>query len=150
MGFTGTWSKTSRLVNGRAPFGRETCLLDYDYDSEGDWVEDDGEDGEDLAGSEHGGEDEEEATGSDSDEDGWLVGDDEEIEQEGQEESERMMVDDAQVTTKTTKKIKSQARRRILGPLIPVVKGPLWESKLGVVEVAMFEPFRIQFINGQA
>ncbi|KAI9621984.1 hypothetical protein H4Q26_015422 [Puccinia striiformis f. sp. tritici PST-130] len=68
---------TSRLVSGRNPFGREMCLLDYDYDSEADWNEEDVE-GEDLEQQSDGGQDEEGGEGMSSDlgdsgdEDGWL------------------------------------------------------------------------------
>ncbi|KNZ61347.1 hypothetical protein VP01_1415g2 [Puccinia sorghi] len=150
-----TWCKTSRLVSGRNPFGRDTCLLDYEYDSEADWNEEDGE-GEDLeqqsdGGNEEGGEGMSSELG-DSDSDGWLVGDDEDIEMvdDGENEQSNRTLDaqleDHQLA-KQNKKITGLTRRKIIAPLIPVVKGPIWEDTLGLVSASMFECFRIQMIN---
>ncbi|KAH9813806.1 chromatin assembly factor 1 subunit A-domain-containing protein [Melampsora americana] len=146
-GYIGTWSKTSRLVKPRKPFGKDSCLLDYDYDSEADWVEDDLE-GEDLEGSDLGknGDESEGETGLDeSDEDGWLVGDDDEIELELNDMEDQVM-EELEAIGKTSNTV-GVKRRKIVGPLVPVVKGPIWEKRLGDVDVPMFEPFRIQFIN---
>eukprot|EP01041_Mallomonas_annulata_P001737 gene1737-3356_t len=49
--YWGTFSKRSRDVTGRRPFGREQCL-DYDYDSEAEWEEPDDAEAEDIANSE--------------------------------------------------------------------------------------------------
>lgn len=46
--YHGTWSKSSRIVTGRNPFGKDTKYLDYDYDSEAEWEEGDDEVGEDI------------------------------------------------------------------------------------------------------
>ena len=46
--YHGTWSKTSTIVTGRKPFGKDTTYLDYDYDSEAEWEEGDDEVGEDI------------------------------------------------------------------------------------------------------
>ncbi|KAG0152271.1 hypothetical protein CROQUDRAFT_71115 [Cronartium quercuum f. sp. fusiforme G11] len=151
-GYVGTWSKTSRVVTGRTPFARDTCLLNYEYDSEAEWEEEDDMEGEDLAASDVAGEESTSELAEESDEEGWLAGDDDEIEMvdDGENHFTNRTLDaqnDDQLLTKQTKKIKGQVPRRIVGPFIPVVKGPMWERKLGVVEVPMFEPFRIQFIN---
>ncbi|EGG09819.1 uncharacterized protein MELLADRAFT_77071 [Melampsora larici-populina 98AG31] len=155
-GYIGTWSKTSRLVKPRKPFGRDSCLLDYDYDSEADWVEDDLE-GEDLEGSDLGknGEESDLENGGldESDEDGWLVGDDEveldytELENQVMEGIEEIGKSKSKSTATATATNGAVKRRKIVGPLVPVVKGPMWEKRLGEVDVPMFEPFRIQFIN---
>jgi chromatin assembly factor 1 subunit A len=42
----GTWSKKSTFVTGRRPFGKDTEVLNYDYDSEAEWEEE--EPGEDI------------------------------------------------------------------------------------------------------
>ncbi|EFP75976.2 uncharacterized protein PGTG_01307 [Puccinia graminis f. sp. tritici CRL 75-36-700-3] len=155
-GYIGTWCKTSRLVSGRNPFGKDTCLLDYEYDSEADWNEEDGE-GEDLEQGSDGGNDE----GGDgmsselgeSDEDGWLVGDDDDIEMvdDGENHASNraldFQVDENQLPGKQNKKISGPTRRKIVGPLIPVVKGPIWEGTLGVVSTSIFGCFQIQMIN---
>lgn len=46
--YHGTWSKTSSIVTGKTPFGKDTTHLDYDYDSEAEWEEGDDEIGEDI------------------------------------------------------------------------------------------------------
>ncbi|MBW0516506.1 hypothetical protein O181_056221 [Austropuccinia psidii MF-1] len=151
-GYIGTWCKTSRLVSGRTPFGKDTCLLDYDYDSEVEWNEEDGE-GEDLGGSDDlGGEDGMSSEGGESDEDGWLVGDDDEIEMIDDDENQTNhlvdgQLDGVELIKTSSKKISGPGRRKIVGPLIPIVKGPMWEETLGQVPTGMLEPFRIQFIN---
>jgi hypothetical protein len=71
--YHGTWSKSSRAVNGRRPLGRESSL-DYDNDSEAEWEEED-EVGEDLDNDD--GEEEEEELGEQYEKDGWL--DDDEL-----------------------------------------------------------------------
>ncbi|KAI7951240.1 hypothetical protein MJO28_006924 [Puccinia striiformis f. sp. tritici] len=160
-GYIGTWCKTSRLVSGRNPFGRETCLLDYDYDSEADWNEEDVE-GEDLEQQSDGGQDEEGGEGMSSDlgdsgdEDGWLVGDDDEIEVVDDSENHAHnraldvntdQLDHHQLGKQNKINIKGPTRRKIVGPLIPLVKGPIWEDSLGILSNPIFESFRIQMIN---
>ena len=54
--YWGTHSKRSPFVTGRKPFGKDHKLVDYDYDSEGDWEEGE-EEGEDIG--ESGGEEDE-------------------------------------------------------------------------------------------
>ena len=38
---SGTFTKRSRLVTGRRPFGLDRRTLNYDYDSEAEWEEED-------------------------------------------------------------------------------------------------------------
>lgn len=81
-GYFGTWTKQSSVIrDGRNCFKTDKSLLDYEYDSEAEWEEDDPEaeaPGEDIAG-----EDSAEAESDDEDDlDGWLAGDDEQIEME--------------------------------------------------------------------
>lgn len=47
--YYGTWSKCSKVILPRRPFGKEKELFDYDYDSDDDWEEE--EQGESIAGS---------------------------------------------------------------------------------------------------
>jgi len=51
----GTWRKNTKVISGRHPFKKDTELLDYDFDSEIEWVAD--EEGEECLSDE---EDEEE------------------------------------------------------------------------------------------
>jgi chromatin assembly factor 1 subunit A len=46
--YHGTWSRTSSVISGRNPFGKDNTDLDYDVDSEGEWEEGDDEIGEDV------------------------------------------------------------------------------------------------------
>ena len=42
----GTWSKRSKNITGRRFLGKDTDLVDYDFDSEAEWEED--EEGEEC------------------------------------------------------------------------------------------------------
>lgn len=161
-GYVGTWTKQTRSVRPRKPFGKDTCLLNYEYDSEGDWEEEE-EEGEDLEEEED--EEGEAMSEVDSEDGGWLVDDDEPVEGEG---DESMELDDdimfvgatgelAAVSEARRKKALEKKRsatkegakkRKLVGPLVPIVKGPLWEKELGQVESETLQPFRIQFLNG--
>ncbi|GMI12101.1 hypothetical protein TrRE_jg5151, partial [Triparma retinervis] len=72
--YRGTWSKKSVRVAGRRPFAKDAEILNYDYDSEAEWEEE--EPGEDIE------EDKEEDIGEEDEgekydyEDGWMCGDD--------------------------------------------------------------------------
>ena len=70
--YYGTWSKRSKLVTGRRPLARDTALLNYDEDSEGEWEEEE-PGGESLSDSEQ-----EDDAGDDRLDynDGWLRQDD--------------------------------------------------------------------------
>jgi flagellar biosynthesis GTPase FlhF len=56
--YVGTFSKKSTVVSGRRPFAKDKELFNYDYDSEGEWEEEEVCDGEDL-GEDDGDDDEE-------------------------------------------------------------------------------------------
>ena len=72
--YRGTWSKKSVRVTGRRPFDKDTEVLNYDYDSEGEWEEEEpGEDIEEDKEDEVGEEDKGENYDYD---DGWMCGDD--------------------------------------------------------------------------
>ncbi|SCZ95821.1 BZ3500_MvSof-1268-A1-R1_Chr8-1g09820 [Microbotryum saponariae] len=155
-GYVGTWTKWSRTIRPRAPLEVDRALINYEYDSEADWEEED-EDAEDLrSGDELSGED-----NSDDDlSDDWLAGDDdvEYLEGAGSEDELRMDVDggaeDLELLAtrrrleRREKKGKARNKKEIK-TLIPIVKGPCWETRLGVPKEKMFESMRIQFLNGQ-
>jgi len=71
--YFGTWSKTSKAVTGRTPFGKDP-LMDYDYDSEAEW--------EDTADAEMIDDDDAADLAEDRDDDegslegGWLAAED--------------------------------------------------------------------------
>ena len=79
--YFGTISKKSK-ISGRRPFEKDHELLNYDFDSEGEWEEDDGEDIEDSDGDDEEGANEleyddffrhDDDFGSDVDDDGDVV-----------------------------------------------------------------------------
>jgi len=78
--YYGTWSKRSKAVTGKTPFGQEN-LLNYNEDSEAEWEEGDDEMGEDLQ-DETGDQEEEIMDPEEGDmraynyEDGWMAEDD--------------------------------------------------------------------------
>ena len=56
--YWGTWTKTSKYISGRHPFGRDEERFDYEYDSDDDWEEE--EEGESLSDDEKDKEEDEE------------------------------------------------------------------------------------------
>uniref|UniRef100_A0A7S2KPT4 Chromatin assembly factor 1 subunit A dimerization domain-containing protein n=1 Tax=Leptocylindrus danicus TaxID=163516 RepID=A0A7S2KPT4_9STRA len=76
--YHGTWSKKSKILNGRNPFAKDTTFLDYDYDSEAEWEEEE-EDGE-SCNDEDADSIDEKFHGKDTKaldyDDGWLMEDD--------------------------------------------------------------------------
>lgn len=79
--YCGTWTRPSNLISGRRPLCQDPVALDYNYDSEAEWV-----DGEDDKGEEIDGDNEDDAddaksnSDADSEMDDWLVDD---LEEEG-------------------------------------------------------------------
>ena len=61
--YHGTWSKRSKIITGKNPFGKDSTYLDYDYDSEAEWEEGDDEIGEDVDDDAKNQDDEEEDEG---------------------------------------------------------------------------------------
>ncbi|KAF8982492.1 hypothetical protein BGZ46_001161 [Entomortierella lignicola] len=68
--YYGTWSKQSKNISGRRFFGKDTELIDYDFDSEAEWEED--EEGEECK-SDDDDEDADEVGSDQDEEDDWLV-----------------------------------------------------------------------------
>lgn len=172
----GTWTKTSGVVGFRTPFGKETALLNYDYDSEADW-EEEPEDGEDAA-SNGEEEEEEEDAGEVSEVDSWLAGDDE-IEYEAGYDSDDDVVmmdaegkkiepdDDDDVVIvedeaekkkreREKKKKAQQAKERLekkkkQAPLPPVIKGLAWEDEeTGESPELVFRGMKTMLLNGSS
>ncbi|KAF9156593.1 Chromatin assembly factor 1, subunit A [Actinomortierella ambigua] len=135
--YYGTWSKRSDKVTGRRHLGRDTDMLDYDFDSEAEWEED--EEGEELKSDD----DEEEDEMSDQEEeDDWLVpegylSEDEGLDQEGEEGGRK---------ERAVKKAPG-ARKPLLAQLVPVIVGPIYQETLGVCTHPALDPFQIEFIG---
>lgn len=53
----GSWSKITKKINGRNPYARDDEILEYDFDSEAEWEEE--EPGEDISSEKDDNEDEE-------------------------------------------------------------------------------------------
>ncbi|KAK9333644.1 chromatin assembly factor 1 subunit A-domain-containing protein [Lipomyces starkeyi] len=96
--YNGTFTKTRRIQRNN-PFFRDV-RINYDYDSEAEWVEEDGEIGEDL-----------EAMSNDSEDDGASAAGD--------------FIDDEMKDFLVAEE-EDKPRRRILAPLLPVAKGICW------------------------
>lgn len=83
-GWFGTWTRPSNLISGRKPLRQDPVALDYNYDSEAEWVDGDGEDrGEEVGDDNDDADDAGSADGDDSEMDDWLVDDLEEVEGDG-------------------------------------------------------------------
>ncbi|KAJ3310985.1 hypothetical protein HDV04_004502 [Boothiomyces sp. JEL0838] len=111
--YFGTWSKKSKDVNGKKPFGKDVAL-DYEVDSELEWEEE--EEGEELVS-----ENEEEPEEEDEMEDDWIVpnGYLSEDEGMGEEDDEKMKID----KSKLKERLKEKNVIRKLVELVPVVEG---------------------------
>ncbi|KAJ3257537.1 hypothetical protein HK103_004446 [Boothiomyces macroporosus] len=111
--YFGTWSKKSKSVNGKKPFGKDEAL-DYEVDSELEWEEE--EEGEELVS-----ENEEEPEEEDEMEDDWIVpnGYLSEDEGMGEEDDQKMKID----KSKLKERLKEKNVIRKLVELVPVVEG---------------------------
>jgi len=74
--YRGTWSKSSSIVTGRRPYGKDAAYLDYENDSEEEWEEGDEEEGEDLQDGDDGVDEEDDMQRDEEDNDGWLAAED--------------------------------------------------------------------------
>ncbi|KAI9489373.1 chromatin assembly factor 1 subunit A-domain-containing protein [Zychaea mexicana] len=68
--YYGTWTKSSKKINGRAPLAQDDQFVDYDHDSEGEW-EPEGEGEEIQSGDEE--DDDPSSDVADPEDAGWLV-----------------------------------------------------------------------------
>ncbi|KNE70104.1 hypothetical protein AMAG_15082 [Allomyces macrogynus ATCC 38327] len=127
--FWGTWSKTSSVISARRPLARDPAVLDYEYDSEAEWDDED-VDGEEIR-SDEDDEDDEEMGVDDDDEAAWLVDD----------------VGDASDTVEVATNSAADVRKRVPRKLEPVVieatvtTGP-WECPHPALD-----PFRAIFLT---
>ncbi|GAA6020087.1 hypothetical protein JCM11491_006391 [Sporobolomyces phaffii] len=182
-GYVGTWSKTSKVVTPRTPFGRDGALLNYEMDSECEWEEEpDDPDAENVGSDGEMSHDENDDDDAGSEADSWLA-DDDEIEYEAGYEADGDIVmmdadarrkpigggdhgddDDDDVIVvegekekkerlrKKKKMEEKQKKKKAAEPLLPFVKGPVWEdvASLGngssTTEPA-FVSFKTRFLN---
>ena len=152
-GYFGTWTRSSKIIGPRRPFGKDVVEFDYNYDSGEDWEEEPMGDVDDVLQDDGEDVDSEEA---DSDLDSWLVDDDEEPEiyQTVRDASPPGFPDFSDMPPpppkrKTVEPDKKVKKRKVVVPLIPFSKGPCWETRIGECEYEPFNSYRIQLFNGE-
>lgn len=157
-GYFGTFTRSSQAIGPRTPFTRDDVVVDYSYDSGEEWGEEEEGGGDDVAeASDEDGDDEE---GS-SDLDDWLVDEDQEEvatpidEREGMDGFPFPPPEQAKGKRKVEVTGKGEGadvtrtkKRKAVVPLVPLVKGPFWETKMGKCEYEPFKQYRIQLFNG--
>ncbi|KDR81817.1 hypothetical protein GALMADRAFT_240043 [Galerina marginata CBS 339.88] len=150
-GYFGTWTRSSRVVGPRRPFAKDTLVFDYGYDSGEEWEEEPA--GEDVA---EDGEDEDgDADEPDSDLESWLVEDDNEpadLSALSRNSSPPPIFDFPNAPPPPKRKAEDEERkmgkkRKVVVPLVPFAKGPLFESTIGDCQYEPFKPYAIQLFN---
>ena len=150
-GYYGTWTRNSRQVGPRTPLERDVLARDYGYDSGEDWEDEGPGDADDVI--DNGEDDEPDAEDADSDLDSWLVDDDDEIGPPFDLDNIPSPHSEPTVSLPKRKAENTEKRpdkkRKVVVPLVPYVKGPFWESRIGHCEYDPFSPYRIQLLNGK-
>ncbi|KAI8825162.1 uncharacterized protein EV422DRAFT_517686 [Fimicolochytrium jonesii] len=133
--YWGTWTKTSKVINGRRPFARDTVTLDYDYDSEAEWEEDGP--GEELVSEADDDSEAESTADAAEEEDNWLVphgylSDDEGLEKDEEDQSAkpRNAPAPASPTSVLARKGKERGKWGVLAALVPDIRGPFFSTDL--------------------
>ena len=155
-GYFGTWTRSSRIIGARRPFAKDTLVFDYSYDSGEEWEEEPaGEDVADDAEEEDG-----EADEQDSDLESWLVDDDEEPDMAALvDASPPPLFDDGflplpPLPPKRKAEVDGEKKigkkRKVVVPLVPFAKGPMFETTIGQCEYEPFRPYAIQRFNGKS
>jgi len=166
-GYYGSWTKNSRIIGPRTPFSRDLLARDYGYDSGEEWEDEGTGDADNVDDDE---DEEGEGEDADSDADSWLVDDDEVEEGIPDDRDLSPSLLDIPLSSHKKKalspslldishsasKRKAEAtdkqpekKRKVVIPLVPYTKGPLWESVIGHCDYDPFKPYRIQFFNGK-
>ena len=149
-GYFGTWTRSSKIIGPRRPLVQDMLVFDYSNDSGEEWEEEPL--GEDVVddGDEEDGEDDD----GDSDLDSWLVDDDDELGLTGLSRgSSPPPTFNAPAPPVPKRKAedpgqKSGKKRKVVVPLVPFAKGPVWESTIGQPEYEPFNPYKIRLFNG--
>jgi len=173
----GTWTRTTNLIGPRRPLGQDPVALDYSYDSDAEWEDEDPNDGDDLLDNDDKEEEDGERSDEDSEMDDWLVDDleEEEEEEEGTAPPEDMDVFEmdpkgqaiASVPFKSINSVNAkppgglvnflQPRKKKIKPigrrfdskLVPFSTGPHWQDNLGETSYDGFKGCQIEFLNGK-
>ncbi|KAG0286743.1 hypothetical protein BGZ97_007327, partial [Linnemannia gamsii] len=137
--YYGTWSKRSKNISGRRFLGRDTELVDYDFDSEAEWEED--EEGEECK-SDDDDDDADELCSEQEEEDDWLV-------PEGYlSDDEGLDAGDEGGSKEMSQKKSKDLRRPTLAHTAPVIVGPVFEMTLGEVSTyPALEAYHIEFLG---
>ncbi|KIP01717.1 hypothetical protein PHLGIDRAFT_80200, partial [Phlebiopsis gigantea 11061_1 CR5-6] len=154
-GYFGTWTRNSREVGPRRPFGKDVVSLDYTVDSEAEWEEEE-EEGDVLEDVEEDADPDDPVGGDeDSDADSWLVDDDEPVDPGTPIEERFGSPDFPPVPPLAKRKSKAEdeakkgtKKRKVVEQLVPFEKGPCWETTIGECAWEPFKAMRIQFFNG--
>ena len=151
-GYFGTWTRNSRLIGPRTPLVKDTLVFDYGYDSGEEWEEEPVGDADDVV--DEGEEEDGDGDEVDSDLESWLVDDDNEPAISMHDKNSPPPLLDLTVAAQTLKRKaddtekKGGKKRKIVLPLTPFAKGPVWESTIGQCNYDPFSPYRIQLFNG--
>lgn len=143
-GYFGTWTRISSTIRPRRPFARDFVAIDYSYDSSEEWEEEAPGDADDVV--DDNDDDDEGDAGDDSDADSWLVDDDDvetvvPVDGIDPPPLPKRRLEGASGTGNSYKK------RRVV-PLVPFVKGPIWDPAITKTAEDVFVPFRVRFFNG--
>ncbi|KAF9924124.1 Chromatin assembly factor 1, subunit A [Linnemannia zychae] len=139
--YYGTWSKRSKNITGRRFLGKDTDLVDYDFDSEAEWEED--EEGEECKTDD---DDEDDELGSEQEEeDDWLVPEGYLSDDEGLDAG-----DEGGSKSEMPQKKSKDLRRPTLAHMAPVIVGPVFEMTLGEVSTyPALEAYHVEFLGGE-
>ncbi|KAL7677946.1 hypothetical protein ACOME3_004175 [Neoechinorhynchus agilis] len=74
--YLGTWTRMSNVISGRCPLRRDNMCVDYENDSEDEWLRIDDEDGDECSSDDGSDEDSVKVDVSDGDDNDFLVPDD--------------------------------------------------------------------------
>lgn len=149
-GYFGTWTRSSRIIGPRTPFAKDSLIFDYAYDSGEEWEEEPA--GEDVV--DDGEEEDGEAEEQDSDLDSWLVDDDEEPDLELLGRASPPPLFDGPHAPPPKRKAEDSEnkigkKRKVVVPLVPFVKGPVFETTIGQCPYEPFRPYAIRLMNGK-
>ena len=143
-GYFGTWTRISSTIRPRRPFARDVIAIDYSYDSSEEWEEENPGDADDIA--DDNDDDDEGDPGDDSDADSWLVDDD-----NTEAAASLDGVDEPSIPKRRLEgasDASSSCKKRRVVPLVPFVKGPVWDPAITKTVEEVFTPFRIRIFNG--
>ncbi|KAF9646857.1 hypothetical protein BDM02DRAFT_3188474 [Thelephora ganbajun] len=146
-GYLGTWTRVSSAIRSCRPFARDVVAIDYSYDSSEEWEEENPGDADDVA--DDNDDDDEGDIGEDSDADSWLVDDGDDVEAVAP-------MDEVDAPPLPKRRLEgasgagnSYKKRRVV-PLVPFVKGPIWDPAVTKTVEEVFKPFRVRFFNDNA